>query len=105
MDGYGLVLNAGSSSLKFSVYHRADARLWRVEARGLVEGLGASPKFSAKDGGGAAIADQALPKSVKDAAGAIEVLGDWLRSRYAGARVMGVGHRVVHGGNAFTGPV
>ncbi len=105
MNDYGLVLNAGSSSLKFSVYSRTDSSSWRVEARGLVEGLGSSPAFSAKDGAGSILEDRALPATVKDAGSAIETLAGWLRARFGGARVLGVGHRVVHGGPRFAGPV
>jgi acetate kinase len=104
MDDYGLVLNAGSSSLKFSVYHRPE-RAWRVEARGLIEGLGSSPRFSAKGGDGTVLDQHALPASVADAGGAIETLAEWLRARWGGARVVGVGHRVVHGGAKFDHPV
>ena len=51
MDDYAVVLNAGSSSLKFCVYSRPEAEAWRLEARGQIEGIGTSPRFSAKDGG------------------------------------------------------
>ena len=37
-------------------------------------------------------------------ASALDALANWLRSTYGGARVLGVGHRVVHGGSRFTGP-
>ena len=50
MNDYTVVVNAGSSSLKFSVYRRAENDSWTLEARGQVEGIGTSPKFSAKDG-------------------------------------------------------
>jgi acetate kinase len=103
MDEYGLVLNAGSSSLKFAVYHRAGDG-WHRDLRGSLEGLGTSPTLSARDTSGTSVANQALPASVKDAAGGIDVLAEWLRSRYGGVRVLGVGHRVVHGGTMFTGP-
>jgi len=104
VDDYALVLNAGSSSLKFSVFRRS-AAAWRLEARGLAEGLGASPTFSAKDGAGALLIERALDSSTRDASGALDVLAEWLRSRYGGARVVAVGHRVVHGGTAFVGPL
>ena len=52
MDDYALVLNAGSSSLKFCVYRRPEASGWRLEARGQIDGIGTSPRFSAKDGAG-----------------------------------------------------
>jgi len=105
MDSYALVLNAGSSSLKFSVFHQPPGQPWRLEARGQVDGIGSSPRFSAKDGGGARMADQALDPSVRDGRAALDFVAEWLRARYGGARVVGVGHRVVHGGARFAAPV
>jgi acetate kinase len=105
MDDYAVVLNAGSSSLKFCVYRRPEVEAWRLEARGQIEGIGTAPRFSAKDGSGARLADQALDTStVRDGRTALDSLAGWLRSQYGGARVLGVGHRVVHGGATFTGP-
>jgi acetate kinase len=105
MDDYAVVLNAGSSSLKFCVYRRPDVEAWRLEARGQIEGIGTSPRFSAKDGNGAGLADQALgTATVRDGGTALASLAAWFRSRYGNARVLGVGHRVVHGGAAFTRP-
>jgi acetate kinase len=102
-DDYALVLNAGSSSLKFCVYRRPEVEAWRLEARGLIEGIGTAPRLSAKDGAGGALADQPLGE-VRDGRGALDSLAAWLRSRYVGARVLGVGHRVVHGGARHAGP-
>jgi acetate kinase len=105
VDDYAVVLNAGSSSLKFCVYRRPEVETWRLETRGQIEGIGTSPRFSAKDGNGARMADQALdPSTVRDGRAALDSLAGWLRSQYGGARVLGVGHRVVHGGATFTGP-
>jgi acetate kinase len=106
MDDYAVVLNAGSSSLKFCVYRRRPAETWGLEARGQIEGIGTAPRFSAKDAAGSKVADDALnPREVHDSRGALQALASWLRARYGGARVLGVGHRVVHGGARFTGPV
>ena len=104
MDDYALVLNAGSSSLKFCIYHRSDADSWRIESRGQIEGIGTAPRLSAKDGAGGILADHPLDKAVRDVDAALDSLASWLRSRYGGVRVLGVGHRVVHGGARFTGP-
>jgi acetate kinase len=104
MDDYAVVLNAGSSSLKFCVYRRPQSDAWRIEARGQIEGIGTSPRLSAKDEAGNALVDQKLDPSVRDARTALAVLAEWLRSRYGGARVLGVGHRVVHGGAKYAGP-
>ena len=104
MDDYALVLNAGSSSLKFCVFARPPDGAWRLEARGQIEGIGTAPRLTAKDGAGEKLADQPLDAAVRDGRGALDSLAAWLRSRYGGARVLGVGHRVVHGGARFAGP-
>ena len=104
MDDYALVFNAGSSSLKFCVYRRPGEDAWRLEARGQIDGIGTSPRLAAKDDAGTTLADEALDASVRDGRSALGVLAGWLRERYAGARVLGVGHRVVHGGAKYAGP-
>jgi acetate kinase len=101
---FALVLNAGSSSLKFCVYRRPEGAAWSLDARGQIEGIGSAPRLSAKSGAGEALADERLDATVSDGRGALHKLAAWLRSRYGGARVLGVGHRVVHGGARFTGP-
>jgi len=104
MDDYALVLNAGSSSLKFCVFQRPREERWRLEARGQIEGIGTSPRLSAKDAQGRSLANEKLDAAVRDGSAAIETLAAWLRSKYGGSRVLGVGHRVVHGGAKFGGP-
>ncbi len=104
-EDFALVLNAGSSSLKFCVYRRSEAASWSLEARGQIEGIGTSPRWSAKGPAGEPLIDQRLDASVSDGRSALDTLVAWIRSRYEGARVIGVGHRVVHGGARFTGPV
>jgi acetate kinase len=104
MDDFSLVLNAGSSSLKFAVYRRHESKDWRLESRGQIEGIGTSPQFSAKDSKGQVLADEAAT-NVKDGRSALDALAQWLRSKYGGSRVLGVGHRVVHGGAQYKGPV
>src|SRR5262245_47259130 len=103
-DHVVLVLNAGSSSLKFCVYQAAEAEAWRLEARGQIEGIGTAARFSATDGGGLVLEDQRLDASVPDARAALENLATWLRSRFHGAKVLGVGHRVGHGGARYAAP-
>ena len=105
MEEYVLVLNAGSSSLKFCVYQRRESQAWQLEARGQVEGLGTAPRFRATHGQPGATVQEALEASVRDVPSALGYLAGWLRARYAGGRVLGVGHRVVHGGRHYTRPV
>jgi len=104
MDDYALVFNAGSSSLKFCVYRRPGEDAYRLEARGQIDGIGTSPRLTAKDAAGTKLADDALDAWVRDGRAALEVLAGWLRKRYSGARVSSVGHRVVHGGAKYAGP-
>jgi acetate kinase len=105
MLDYALVLNAGSSSLKFCVFMRPSNNDWQVAARGQIEGIGAAPRLSAKDAQGAVLANDSLDASVRDGHAAIDALASWLRYRWSGARVLGVGHRVVHGGVRYSRPV
>jgi acetate kinase len=86
MHDYALVLNAGSSSLKFCVFGRPNAGDWRLESRGQIEGIGTSPRISARDGQHRVLIDQELEAEVRDQGAALE------------------GHRVVHGGARYTSP-
>ena len=104
MDDFALVLNAGSSSLKFCVFQRPIGEGWRLEARGQIEGIGTSPRLSVKNEKGESLAKQDLDAGVRDGRDAVDALSVWLRSKYGGSRVLGVGHRVVHGGSRFKGP-
>ena len=81
MDDYAIVLNAGSSSLKFCVYRRPEVEAWRLEARGQIEGIGTSPRFSAKDARDQRLADDPLDGAVGDGRTALDALAAWLRSQ------------------------
>ena len=99
---YALVLNAGSSSLKFCLFQRPPSEGWRLEARGQIEGIGTAPRLSIKGDRGESLDKRDV--SVRDGHEAVGVLAGWLRSRYGGSNVLGIGHRVVHGGSRFTAP-
>jgi acetate kinase len=103
-SGFVLVLNAGSSSLKFCVYRATNTEAWELETRGQIEGLGSSPQFSAKDGSGRDLDTETPDDSTRDARSALDHLTRWLRARFQNARVLGVGHRVVHGGAIYARP-
>lgn len=105
MDDFVLVLNAGSSSLKFCVYRRSKAESWRLEARGQIEGIGTAPRFCARDDRGQVLAENEFVIQVNDGRSALNALATWLRSTYGHSRVLGVGHRVVHGGRRYGKPV
>jgi len=99
------VLNAGSSSIKFSLFS-AQGETLAPSIRGQIEGLSTSPRFVAKAADGAQIAEKRWPEGVKlDHDEALDVLIGFLRSELADNRLIGIGHRVVHGGLAYTQPV
>jgi acetate kinase len=98
-----LVLNAGSSSLKFSVFPADDAA--QPLLHGQIEGLWTHPRFFARSGTTIVGTREWPAGSRLDHSGAIEFLLAWGQSGVlAGHRIVGVGHRVVHGGTHFTGP-
>ncbi len=99
------VLNAGSSSLKFSVFAARGFELELV-ARGQAEGLHTAPRFVARDGAGVLQEEKSWGEGVPlGHEGALDHLVAYLQTRLAGHRLVGVGHRVVHGGREYTQPV
>jgi acetate kinase len=106
MENLILVLNAGSSSLKFSLFAVPAAGEMRAVAVGQVEGLGTAPRLKVKDGAGERIADEQWDKSeVSGHAQALQRIAGLLRSRFQGSVLAGVGHRVVHGGPDYAAPL
>jgi acetate kinase len=100
-----LVLNAGSSSLKFEVFGVDGDTLARQVAGGIEE-LSDAPRFSARDVHGTVVGERSWPAGRPlGHAGALAFLLEWLASRGGGSRIVAAGHRVVHGGAEFTAPV
>jgi acetate kinase len=97
-----VVLNAGSSSIKFCTFRRNGAGLVR-ELRGQVSGLGTAPRLAAKRGT-EVVADLGPASEPMSHAQAMSLLLDFLRGELHGERIAGVGHRVVHGGLEFMAP-
>jgi acetate kinase len=101
-----IVLNAGSSSLKFQVYDMVDGAEPRLVWKGLFEGLGGTAHFIVKDTSGT-ILDE-VSWSPGDGIGheeALMHLVSWLSQFREERKPMAIGHRVVHGGEAFSAPV
>src|SRR5262245_38037449 len=99
-----LVLNAGSSSIKLAVFAERSGKL-ALEVRGQVEGLYTAPRFTAHDPTGRVVAEKSWGRTPLGHDGGVEYLGDFLQHDLAGRRLLGVGHRVVHGGLEHTAPV
>ena len=99
-----LVVNAGSSSLKFQAFAVARASALTCLIKGQIDGIGVRPRLRANfagDGGG--IDQRYAPNEVADVPAAIKIARDWLEAQ--GLTFVAVGHRVVHGGPEFDGAV
>ncbi|WP_295317377.1 acetate kinase, partial [Roseobacter sp.] len=99
-----LVINAGSSSLKFQVYHITGDGL-ACHQKGQIDGIGTRPALQVRDGDGGVLKERFWPaETVPDLPAAIAILSDWI-SALDDIHLSAVGHRVVHGGPDFTSPV
>jgi acetate kinase len=98
-----LVVNAGSSSLKFRAYDAGGGTPQLL--RGQIESLYTEPHFSASGASGEHREEQRWPAGTAlGHDGAIAHIGDFLRSHRGDNRLVAAGHRVVHGGMRFTQP-
>jgi acetate kinase len=99
------VLNAGSSSIKYSLFMLRGQEL-QLALRGQVEGLFTRPRFVASDAAGKTLDEKTWDPGVAlGHAGALDHLVSWLRARLGGDNLAAIGHRVVHGGMHYTKPV
>jgi acetate kinase len=100
-----LVLNAGSSSIKFSVFAESGGEL-NVVFRGQIEGLYTAPAFSASNAAGDSLAKFTWEKGTRlGHEGGVSHIVDFLREHRESYRLVAVGHRVVHGGTEFSEPM
>ena len=101
-----VTLNAGSSSIKFSLFAET-ATEFTLIAKGQVEGIYTTPHFIAKDSSGKTTSEKDWEAGAKlGHDGALTHIIDNLRATYgAEYRLAAVGHRVVHGGIDFPAPV
>jgi acetate kinase len=100
-----LVLNAGSSSIKFSVFPGRDQPNRRdIICDGQCEGIGHRVHFTAKDHAGAPLADEVMAEGSTHEA-ALAMLLRWLEQHFGDHRLVAAGHRVVHGGSLYAAPV
>ncbi len=100
-----LVLNSGSSSIKFSAF---DAQ--RIPDRsdvlfdGAIDGIGHGARLTIRTGGGAVLIDEAF-SDITDHVTALRRLLEWIEQFYSDHRLVAVGHRIVHGGMQYHEPM
>ncbi len=101
-----LTLNAGSSSLKFSLWQAETGMELRELFRGEIEKIGIAPHLSAREPGGRTVIDNSFAEggaklSHEDI---LRELFVWLSQQRRNG-IKAIGHRIVHGGATFTAPV
>jgi len=100
-----VVVNAGSSSIKFSVFAQKGNDL-DLAVRGQAEGLHTAPRFVAKTATGETISTHAWGEGTRlGHDSALEHIVSFLREKAQGLSLKGIGHRVVHGGLKYAQPV
>ena len=99
-----LVVNAGSSSLKFQIFGIEDGELIR-QVRGQMDGIGTRPRLRAASAEGRELVDRSYPPAeIRDLPAALEKTRGWLRE-LEGFTLRCIGHRVVHGGPDYARPI
>lgn len=96
-----LTLNTGSSSVKFRLFGLSAGL--PLLAGGKVTDIGTTPHYSARVEGGDAATSHALDAKTSHEE-AVEVVLAWLHAQKTGWQISAVAHRIVHGGERFSGP-
>ncbi len=100
-----VVINAGSTSVKFAAYTGDDADSFDLVCRGQLDGIGSQPSFAAKNSKGEVIETRTWNKERPlDREEALKFVITWLERHEAGLKIVAVGHRVVLGGVAHERP-
>ena len=99
-----LVINAGSSSIKFQLFAIVPGEQLDRRLKGQIEGIGTRPRLIASDANGQRVVDRSLgTDEVGELHHALDTLVVFLRE-YVGRLPVAIGHRVVHGGPEFIEP-
>ena len=100
-----LVINAGSSSVKFSLFLRHAGRDPDLASVGQVEGINAQPHFVVKSPEGIVLAERKWDQGKITHEALFEHLLGWVESHLGEAKLVAAGHRVVHGGSDHAKPI
>jgi acetate kinase len=99
-----LVVNAGSSSVKFQIFGIEGGAPGRL-VKGQIDGIGTHPRLAAKADDGSSLIDKTFAvDKIADVPAAIAAVASWLRETQS-FNLVAVGHRVVHGGPKYDRPV
>ena len=100
-----LAVNSGSSSIKFALYGLpGKGKDLAIEASGQFAGIGDAPRLTVLDAAGANLVTKEYPSTQRHE----QLLGyllEWIEGRSSDYTLAAAGHRIVHGGDAFTAPI
>jgi acetate kinase len=99
-----LVLNAGSSSLKFALFEIGEGFEPGLRLKGQIEDIEEAPRFIAKEASGGTLAEERWTDDALKPDGLISRLLAWIESRLGTDTLIAAGHRIVHGGREFSAP-
>ena len=100
-----LVVNAGSSSVKFQIFDVESGTEPQRLVKGQLDGIGTQPRLRVEASDGARLIDKSYPPGqVADVPAAMVATGDWLQETQK-VHLVAVGHRVVHGGPDYDRPI
>jgi acetate kinase len=100
-----LVVNAGSSSVKFQIFAVEEAAALLLLIKGQLEGIGSRPHLSARASDKSSLVEKTYaPNEIADVPAAMAAVASWLRETQR-LNLLAVGHRVVHGGPTYDRPV
>ncbi len=101
-----LVLNAGSSSVKFALFEREDGERLGLRVRGEIESIDDAPHFLAQAPDRSVLAEQRWsPAQHPGYDELLRYLINWAEAHFGGGELLAAGHRVVHGGTTYSEPV
>ncbi|KFC75415.1 Acetate kinase [Bosea sp. LC85] len=99
------VVNAGSSSIKFKLYHVTGDDI-ELMFGGAVDGIGTRPRLKAKSRDDTSLIERSFAVAeVSNSSQAQQVVADWVVGEIRDMVIIGIGHRVVHGGPVYSAPV
>jgi acetate kinase len=99
-----LSINAGSSSIKFALFGLAEGGELEAISAGKIEGIGSSPHLIARDSAGSVVMERRWEDRSFTHEAFLEELLSRIGTLAGSCRLVGIGHRVVHGGVEFAAP-
>lgn len=98
-----LIINAGSSSIKFALFDVKDGLHSSVE--GEAEGIGTSPHLVIKENGKVTLDKSWENDSSIGYEPLLAEILDWIEKNLGSDKLIAAGHRIVHGGQKFYEPI